>query len=69
MNKLRKTLFDIARDQLLEYYRWLKQLSEDSDRVVAFHAQRALGEMDTVVRSQLFLDPNGPSQGLSIKIL
>ena len=69
MNRLRETLFQIAHDQLLEYYRWLKQLSSDPDNVVAFHAQRALGEMDTVVRGQLFPDPKNRNEELTIRIL
>ena len=62
MNRLREVLFEIASDQLLEYYRGLKQLSSDVDTVVAYHAQRALGEMDIVIRGKLF-PAEGNSQG------
>ena len=53
MNRLREVLFEIASDQLLEYYRGLKQLSSDADTVVAYHAQRALGEMDKIGRAHV----------------
>ena len=51
-------------DSLLDIYRLLKQVeSSECDEVTQVHAQAALGELDTVMRTLLF-----PEQTLNKKI-